>query len=210
MDFYQICSINEQRKFNYKKQKIFQDNLFLSFCVGVIVGVSSLFVVDLFKAAIEKKDPYRSDAFLSSMQAYYAGAIAGGINGLLVLILPPTLYSMAAVIVLTIVYETIAGLTGLETQTSKQLIRSIVRDIFLVLFIVDFIEKLTGDNIDDEPANLEEKNGFTPFKFDELLTVTFVSSVVLNISLYGTSNMVNNLLGIKTDAQTAIPSDVLA
>ena len=109
-DPYQIASLEIQTKEKKKK------NILLSSFVGMIVAVAGIYVVDVFLNILEKKKLNEIFYVRSPWQIYYATVIAGGINGALLILVPKKLYSAAAVIVLTTIYETLAGLTGLTNS----------------------------------------------------------------------------------------------
>ena len=141
-DPYQVASISLQCK-KKKQNKI--KRVYISALVGMIVAVAGIYIVNVIFNILEKKKFSEIFKVTSSWQLYYASIIAGGVNGILSVLLPPKLYRFAAVIVITIVYEVIAGLTKESTLDNNGLVRAIVRDIFLIFFIIDLYQKLFKD-----------------------------------------------------------------
>ena len=187
-DPYQVASISLQ--INNQKQKKLK-RAYLSAFVGMIVGVAGVYIANVLFNLLEKRKLNEIFKVTNTWQVYYASIIAGGINGVLVVFLPPKLYRFAAVIVITVLYEVIAGLTKQSTLNDASLVRAIVRDIFLIFFIVDLYQKLFKDY-----TKKEKKNSDDDPRFDELLNVTLISSIVLNIGIITTKTGLNSILGI--------------
>ncbi len=183
-DPYQCAAIIEQRKKKEKKK----NDAFLNLLVGMIVAVAGLYIVDIFFNIIMKKPFKEIFNVRSTWQAYYASIIAGGINGILVVYLPPKLYGTAAVIILTVIYETIAKMTGLSTLNNLELTQAIVRDIFLINIIFYIFGKFNDEETDD---NAEEE-----IVLGELIDVTLVSSIIINLTIVSTRYGINSILGI--------------
>jgi hypothetical protein len=182
-DPYQITSLQIQLK---QKKK----NVFLSSFVGMIVAVAGIYVVDIFLNLLEKKKLNEIFSVRSHWQIYYASVIAGGINGVLLILIPKKLYSAAAVIVLTTVYETIAGLSGLSTLNDYELVRAIVRDLFLIYFILE-IFNLVFKNKQSTKENYED------IELNELLNITLISSIIFNISIISARRGINKIFEIE-------------
>lgn len=185
-DPYQMTSIEQQIKQPKKKR------IYLSSMVGMIVAVAGIFVVDVFLNLLEKKKINEIFKVRSPWQVYYASVIAGGINGILVVLLPQKLYSAAAIIILTTVYETIAGLTGLSTLNNYELVRAILRDLFLIYLVFEIINLLFS-------SFKTEKNNesIDEIEFNDLLNITLISSIIFNISIVSARRGINGILGIE-------------
>lgn len=177
-----------------EQKKVKKKNTYLTAMVGMIVSVAGLYIVDVFFNILNKEK--FSDIFKvrSNFQAYYATVIAGGINGILVVFLPPKVYNFAAVIILTTVYESIAKLTGLETLNSYELTRGIIRDIFIVNLVIYILKKLFNKD-NNKDANKEED--IKEVEFEEIIGVTLLSSIVLNLSIVSTRYGINNIFGFE-------------
>ena len=190
-DPYQVSSINMQCE---KKKKNKVKRAYISALVGIIVAVAGIYIVNVIFNILEKRKFNEIFKVTSTWQLYYAAIIAGGINGILSVLLPPKLYRFAAVIVITIVYEVIAGLTGQTTLDDMGLVRALVRDIFLIFFIIDLYQKLFKDySKKDKKSNEEDDENI---EINELLNVTLLSSIVLNIGIITTKTGINSILGI--------------
>ena len=187
-DPYQVASINIQCE-KKKQNKI--KRAYLSAIVGMIVAVAGVYIANVLFNLLERRKFSEIFKVTNSWQVYYASVIAGGINGILVVFLPPKLYRFAAVIVITVLYEVIAGLSNQSTLDNISLVRAIVRDIFLIFFIVDLYKKLFKDYTKKEKNNNDDDP-----RFDELLSVTLISSIVLNIGIITTKTGLNSILGI--------------
>lgn len=189
LDPYQASSIIIQTK-EKKEKKI--KRAYLSAMVGMIVGVAGVYIANVIFNLLEKRSFKEIFKVTNSWQTYYASVIAGGINGILVVLLPPKLYRFASVIVITVLYEVIAGLSNQQNLDNNALVRSIVRDIFLIFFIVDLYKKLFKDYTKKE----KNHNDDDP-RFDELLNVTLISSIILNIGIITTKTGINSILGLE-------------
>lgn len=190
-DPYQVSSINMQCE---KKKKNKVKRAYISALVGIIVAVAGIYIVNVIFNILEKRKFNEIFKVTSTWQLYYAAIIAGGINGILSVLLPPKLYRFAAVIVITIVYEVIAGLTAQTTLDNMGLVRALVRDIFLIFFIIDLYQKLFKDYTkkDQKSNNNEDET----IEINELLNVTLLSSIVLNIGIITTKTGINSILGL--------------
>ena len=187
-DPYQAAAISVQLDKKNKKRK----RAYLSAMVGIIVGVAGVYIANVILNLLERRKLKEIFKVTNSWQVYYASVIAGGINGILVVYLPPKLYRFAAVIVITLLYEVLAGITNQSTLDNNSLVRAIVRDIFLIFFIVDLYKKLFKDY-----TKKEKKNSDDDPRFDELLSVTLISSIVLNIGIITTKTGLNSILGLE-------------
>ena len=187
-DPFQAASITMQ---NNKKKTNKLKKAYISSLVGMIVAVAGIYIVNIIFNLLKKKF---NEIFKvsSSWQLYYAAVIAGGINGILVVFLKPELYRFAAVIISTIIYEVIAGLTGQTTLDNNSLTRAIVRDIFLIFFIIDVYKKLFKNYNNKKAKDESDEN----IEVNELLNVTLISSIVLNIGIVTTKTGLNSILGI--------------
>lgn len=190
-DPYQVSSISMQCE-KKKKNKI--KKAYISALVGMIVAVAGIYIANIIFNILEKRKFNEIFKVTSTWQLYYASIIAGGINGILSVLLPPKLYRFASVIIITIVYEVIAGLTGQTTLDNMGLVRALVRDIFLIFFIIDLYKKLFKDYTKkDKKSNKEDDENI---EINELLNVTLLSSIVLNIGIITTKTGINSILGL--------------
>ena len=190
-DPYQVSSISMQCE-KKKKNKI--KKAYISALVGMIVAVAGIYIANIIFNILEKRKFNEIFKVTSTWQLYYASIIAGGINGILSVLLPPKLYRFASVIIITIVYEVIAGLTGQTTLDNMGLVRALVRDIFLIFFIIDLYKKLFKDYTKkDKKSNNEDDENI---EINELLNVTLLSSIVLNIGIITTKTGINSILGL--------------
>ena len=190
-DPYQVSSISMQCE-KKKKNKI--KKVYISALVGMIVAVAGIYIANIIFNILEKRKFNEIFKVTSTWQLYYASIIAGGINGILSVLLPPKLYRFASVIIITIVYEVIAGLTGQTTLDNMGLVRALVRDIFLIFFIIDLYKKLFKDYTKkDKKSNNEDDENI---EINELLNVTLLSSIVLNIGIITTKTGINSILGL--------------
>ena len=190
-DPYQVSSINMPCE---KKKKNKVKRAYISALVGIIVAVAGIYIVNVIFNILEKRKFNEIFKVTSTWQLYYAAIIAGGINGILSVLLPPKLYRFAAVIVITIVYEVIAGLTAQTTLDNMGLVRALVRDIFLIFFIIDLYQKLFKDYTKkDQKSNNNEDD---TIEITEMLNVTLLSSIVLNIGIITTKTGINSILGL--------------
>lgn len=190
-DPYQVSSISMQCE-KKKKNKI--KKVYISALVGMIVAVAGIYIANIIFNILEKRKFNEIFKVTSTWQLYYASIIAGGINGILSILLPPKLYRFASVIIITIVYEVIAGLTGQTTLDNMGLVRALVRDIFLIFFIIDLYKKLFKDYTKkDKKSNKEDDENI---EINELLNVTLLSSIVLNIGIITTKTGINSILGL--------------
>ena len=86
--------------------------------IAILVGIVSQYVIDVvFKLlnGTNLKDLFKVSY---SWQVYYSIVISSSFIGLLKAYLPPKLLTYAAVLISTIVYQTIARITGQETLTN--------------------------------------------------------------------------------------------
>lgn len=190
-DPYQVSSISMQCE-KKKKNKI--NKAYISALVGMIVAVAGIYIANIIFNILEKRKFNEIFKVTSTWQLYYASIIAGGINGILSVLLPPKLYRFASVIIITIVYEVIAGLTGQTTLDNIGLVRALVRDIFLIFFIIDLYQKLFKDYTKKEKKESDYEEDI--IEINELLNVTLVSSIVLNIGIITTKTGINSILGL--------------
>lgn len=186
-------------KRNYKIKSLF---------VGIIVGVAVQYIVEVVVKLFSKTSLKDSVRVTSNWQSYYGAGIAGGINGLLLTIIPSQVYSFAAVLVVVAVNNALLVFSSEEEIEDKlvgnlEFTIGIVRDVFLIVFIVyiiNLISNLFGKKSKEsnDAINREEKD------FNSLLEVTIVSSIILSVSFAFTQNGVNKLLGIGDSLNDAI------
>ena len=159
------------------------------YCIATQVLTPALFV--FLNNLIEKKKFNEIFKVTSSWQIFYASVIAGGINGVLVVYLPPKLYRFASVIVIAVLFEIINGISNNTYSTNYTFISNIVRDIFLIFFIIDLYKKLFKDYTKNK-----KNDSIDEIEFDELLGVTLLSSIVLNIGIVTTRTGINSILNL--------------
>lgn len=187
IDPYQAASVSMQLPKKNNKLK----RAYINAMVGMIVAVAGTYIVNVIINLLEKKKFNEIFLVSSTWQLYFASVIAGGLNGILVVFLPPKLYRFAAVILITVIYETIAGLTNATTLNNQELVKNIVRDLFLIFFIVDLYKKLFKDYSKKTPKKDEEET-----ELNELLNVALISSIVLNIGIVTTKSGLESILTI--------------
>ena len=115
IDPYQAASVSMQLHKKNNKLK----RAYINAMVGMIVAVAGTYIVNVIINLLEKKKFNEIFLVSSTWQLYFASVIAGGLNGILVVFLPPKLYRFAAVILITVIYETIAGLTNATTLNNQ-------------------------------------------------------------------------------------------
>ncbi len=186
IDPFQCASIQQQ--IQNKKKKNFA---FLNSLVGMIVAVAGLYIVDVFFNIIMKKPFKEIFKVRSTWQAYYASIIAGGINGILVVYLSPKVYSTTAVIILTIIYETIAKMTGLTTLNNLELTRNIVRDIFLINLVLYIFNRLRNKEQEEQDDEIED------IELGELIDVTLISAIIINLTIVSSRLGINTIFGFE-------------
>ena len=118
-------------------------------------------------------------------QVYYSIVISSAFIGLLKAYLPPKLLTYAAVLISTIVYQTIARITGQATLTNEELIESIIADIFIVQLIIYVYSRLTSSN------NSADGVG-------NIFIATLSSSLVINVSSFLSKNAYSKLFNFKS------------
>ena len=187
IDPYQAASISIQGKRKSKKLK----QAYLNAMVGMIVAVAGTYIVNILLNLLEGKKFNELFKVSTSWQLYYASVIAGGLNGILVVLLPPRLYRFAAVILITVIYEMLAGLSNIDTLDDVTLVKNIVRDLFLIFFIIDLYKKLFK-NYNNKQAKKEDEE----VELNELLNVALISSIVLNIGIVTTKSGIEGLFQI--------------
>lgn len=166
------------------------------FLVSMIIAVVSQYIIDVLFKILERQRFGEWFKVNFPWQTYYAAVISGGINGILLVLLPSKLFAIAAVLVATITYETLARLTNLSTLNSEELVRSIVRDIFLILLVLYIINEISGKDEGNDYLYTKE--------FDELFIVLLTSSIVINISLYLSRYGFNKIFGLNTGNNDAL------
>lgn len=181
MQNYETRQITNKRKYR-DREKLRKKAFYLSL-ISMAIAVVSQYVIDVvFK--IFNGRPFR-DWFKVTYpwQIYYAAVISGAINGILVVYLPSKPFAIAAVIVATIVYQTLASLTNLTTLNSQQLTESIVRDVFIILVILYILNRISPK---DEFGNSKSLFGnvLEDDDLSHLFVVTLVGSVVINLSTF--------------------------
>ena len=176
-----LVEYNEIQSLKKKQNKIkLREKAFYYSLIAIMVGIVSQYVIDvLFKVSY----PW---------QVYYSIVISSAFIGYLKVYLPAKLLSVSAVIITTIVYQTIAYITGEETLTSEELIESIVADIFIVQLIIYIYTRLRSDNNDGEDNNKADN------ELGNIFVVTLSSSIVINVASFLSKNAYSKLFGFKS------------
>lgn len=187
IDPYQAASLSMQQSKRSSKLK----RAYINAMVGMIVAVAGTYIVNVIINLLERKKFSEIFVVSSTWQLYFASVIAGGLNGILVVFLPPKLYRFAAVILITVIYEMLAGLTNISTLNNQELVKNIVRDLFLIFFIIDLYKKLFKDYSKKQPKKDEEET-----ELNDLLNVALISSIVLNIGIVTTKSGLESILTI--------------
>ena len=182
---------------NYKIRSLF---------AGILVGVSVQYIVEVVVKLFSKVSLKDSVKISSNWQSYYGAGIAGGINGLLLTFIPSKLFPYAAVLVNVMVNNALIVFSS-EEEIKKKIVSNweftvgIVRDIFLIVFIVYLINIISTIVGKKETIKREERN------FNSLIEVTIVSSIILSVSFAFTQNSINKVLGIGDSLNDAIVTE---
>lgn len=182
---------------NYKIRSLF---------AGILVGVSVQYIVEVVVKLFSKVRLKDSVKVSSNWQSYYGAGIAGGINGLLLTCIPSKLFPYAAVLVNVMVNNALLAFSS-EEEVRKKLIGNweftvgIVRDIFLIVFIVYLINLISTISGKKETIKREERD------FNSLVEVTIISSIILSISFAFTQNSINRILGIGNSLNDAVVTE---
>lgn len=171
---------------------------------GLIAGVSVQYIVEVVIKIMKKSSLKETFKVNGSWQAYYTAGIAGGINGFLLTLLPSYLYSFSSILVVVAIYNALLYFTSEEEleenlSTNNDFVFGIIRDIFLIIFIVYIfgeIIKVTSKN------NKNKKREELPFT--NLLGVTIISSIIISLSFNYTQNSLNAILGFTNSLDEAI------
>lgn len=174
--------------------------------VGLVAGVSVQYIVEIVLKIMKRSrfiDALKVDG---TWQAYYTAGIAGGINGFLLPFLPSKLYSFSSIMVVVAVYNSLMFFSSEEdfensVQTNNDFVFGIIRDIFLIYFIV-YIFGLLSKSINKKKTKVSESREDLPFS--NLLGVTIISSIIISLSFNYTQNSINSLLGFTNSLDEAL------
>ncbi len=156
--------------------------------ISIMVAVVSQYVIDVIFKLLNKTNIKDLFKVTYPWQVYYSIVIASAFTGMLKVYLPSKLFAIAAVITTTIIYQTVAYLTGEETLTSEELVESIIADIFIVQLILYIINRLIGN------SQNKTKNGI-----GNIFVVTLVSSIVINVASFLSKNAYSTLFNFRTN-----------
>lgn len=162
-------------KYNNKieKRKPNNKNSILQTCfLYVIISVISQYTIDVISKILQKLPITEWFKVTYSYKVYYAAVITAFINGVLANKITSKLFSIAAVIVASTVYQTILMMTNDEVASDSDYIYGIVRDVFLILLILYIIERLFEDRSEQDT------------NFTNGIAITIVSSVVINLATF--------------------------
>ena len=185
------------RRRNYKIKSLF---------VGIIVGVCVQYIVEVVVKLLSKTSLKDSVKVSANWQSYYGAGIAGGINGLLLTCIPSKLFSYSAVLVIVAVNNALLAFSS-EEELKKNIRGNweftvdIIRDIFLIVFIVYLINLVSSLSGKKEVIKREERD------FNSLLEVTIVSSIVLSLSFAFGQNAINKIMGIENSLNDAVVTE---
>lgn len=162
-------------KYNNKidKPKPNNKNSILQTCfLYVIISVISQYTIDVISKILQKLPITEWFKVTYSYKVYYAAVITAFINGVLANKITSKLFSIAAVIVASTVYQTILMMTNDEVASDSDYIYGIVRDVFLILLILYIIERLFEDRSEEDT------------NFSNGIAITIVASVVINLATF--------------------------
>lgn len=162
-------------KYNNKieKRKPNNKNSILQTCfLYVIISVISQYTIDVISKILQKLPITEWFKVTYSYKVYYAAVITAFINGVLANKITSKLFSIAAVIVASTVYQTILMMTNDEVASDSDYIYGIVRDVFLILLILYIIERLFEDRSEEDT------------NFSNGIAITIVASVVINLATF--------------------------
>ena len=181
-----IYNINKKRSINKGEKR----QLAFYYCmIAILVGIVSQYVIDVVFKLLNGTN--FKDLFKVSYpwQVYYSIVIFSAFIGFLKAYLPPKLLTYAAVLISTIVYQTIARITGQETLTNEELIESIIADIFIVQLIIYVYSRLTSSN--NSSNNSVDGVG-------NIFIATLSSSLVINVSSFLSKNAYSKLFNFRS------------
>ena len=177
--------IQELKKRQSKRKR--KELAFYYSMVAIMVSVVAQYVIDVVFKILRGENFKKWFKVTYPWQSYYAVVIASAFIGILKAYLPPKLLSISAVILTTIVYQTIAKITGLTTLTSEELIESIIADIFIVQLILYIYERLTSNKKNKKQENKEITS------IGDIFVITLSTSLVINIASFLSKNAYNTL-----------------
>lgn len=171
--------------------------------VGLIAGICVQYIVEVVLKLMKKTKLLDSIKVSGSWQAYYTAGIAGGINGFLLPFLPNNLYSFSSILVVVSVYNALLFFSTEEEleeslQSNNDFVFGIIRDIFLIMFIV-YIFGLISKGLNNKQSQNKEE-----LPFSNLLGVTIISSIIISLSFNYTQNTLNSILGFTNSLDEAI------
>lgn len=171
--------------------------------VGLIAGVSVQYIVEVVIKLMKKTNLKESLKVGGTWQAYYSAGIAGGINGFLLPFIPSSLSSFSSILVVVGVYNALLLFTDEEelenvTTSNNDFVFGIVRDIFLIYFIVFIFGKITNLTSKKKSTKRDE------LPFTSLLGITIISSIVISLSFNYTQSSLNSILDFTNSLDVAI------
>lgn len=183
-----------KKKINYALKSSF---------VALIAGVSVQYIIEVVLKLMKKTKLYDALKVNGTWQAYYTAGIAGGINGFLLVFLPSNLYSFSSILVVVSVYNALMFFSNEEEleesfNSNNDFVFGIVRDIFLIMFIVYIFGIISGNSKNSQNKNKEE------LPFSNLLGVTIISSIIISLSFNYTQDTLNKILGFTNSLDEAI------
>lgn len=174
-----------------------KNKLLISFSIGLIVGVTVQYIAQLVIKLLNKTPLKDAVRVSGSWINYYTAGIAGGINGFLLPFIPSSLYSFSSVLVAVAVYNSLLYFSSEEElvnsiQSNLSFTVGIIRDVFLITFIIYVIRLII-------PANTSKESNFS-----SLLETSIATSIVISISFNLTQTGINNILRLTNPLNVAI------
>lgn len=172
-----------------------------SFMIGIITGVTVIyivqFVIKIIKGA-KLKEAVKVD---TPWITYYTSGIAGGISGFLQPFISSELFPFCTVLIAVAVYNGLLIFTNEDdlinnTQDNLTFTIGIIRDIFLVIFIVYVLKLITGNKKDDKKNN-----------FNDILITSIANSIFISISFSLSQEGINNILGLTNSLNVALTDE---
>lgn len=177
-----------------------------SMSVGLVAGITVQYLIEFVMDLIKKMDIKEALKVNSNWQLYYSAGIAGGINGFLLPFIPANLSVFSSILIIVAVYNSIMIFSDYDTfvdniKNSNNFTFGIVRDIFLIVFIV-YIIKLIGKYTNNKNKQDKEERSF-----NELLEITIISSFILSISFSLSQSSLNKLFEFNNSSDIAITEE---
>lgn len=185
IEYNKINKSKRKQEITSKKEKL--KLAFYYSLISIMVSVVSQYVIDIVFKLINKT-PFK-ELFKVSFpwQIYYSVIISSAFIGLLKVYLPAKIISVVAVLISTIIYQTLAKITNQDVLTNEELIESIIADIFIIELILYIYGKLSNKN------NKENED-----QIENLLVITLSTSLIINISAFLSKNIYSILFNFNT------------